>query len=283
MVVRRARKDFWGSGPEGRQAGGFSFHLLNANAPEDEVQRHSHDEAHFVLVLAGGYMSSAVGAPLVSDTPVLIYNPPGTTHQDRFHRGWGRFLAVSGGTGSEATALCLRDPYAHRLAHGIAHALDEAPFRLEACALQLRGIVLPLSSDEARGAQQPPGWLNRAVEMIATSDDPDMSVAMVAADAGVHPVHLARVFRLFLGCSPGEYLRGHRLERAAAMLGKGVASLVDVAQSAGFVDQAHLNRTFRSRLDTTPAKWRKARNVARMQDADASARQEPAAFPKEPS
>ncbi|WP_313443290.1 hypothetical protein [Novosphingobium sp.] len=41
--------DFWGSGPEGRQAGGFSFDLLNANAPEEEVRRHSHDEAHFVL------------------------------------------------------------------------------------------------------------------------------------------------------------------------------------------------------------------------------------------
>ncbi len=269
--------DFWGSGPEGRQAGGFSFHVLNANAPEEEVRRHSHDEAHFVLVLAGGYMSSAGGAPLVSDTPVLIYNPPGTTHQDRFHGGRGRFLAISGGTGSEAAALCMRDPYAYRLAHDIAHQIDAAPpFRLEACALQLHGIVLPLSSDEAQEAKHPPGWLTRAVEMIFTSDDPDISVVRVAVAVGVHPVHLARVFKRFLGCSPGEYLRGHRLERAAAMLGKGVASLADVAQSAGFVDQPHLARTFRSRLDTTPAQWRKkSRYVARIQDADAAMPQGP--------
>ncbi|SDA25175.1 AraC family transcriptional regulator [Sphingomonas sp. NFR15] len=266
--------DFWGSGPEGREAGGFSFHLLNANAPEEEVQRHSHEEAHFVLVLAGGYMSSAVGAPLVSDTPVLIYNPPGTTHQDRFHGGKGRFVAISGGTGPEAAALCLRDPYAHRLAHGIARDIDAAtPFRLEANALQLHAAISPLSSDEARSAQVPPSWLNRAVEMIFTSDDPDLSVAAVASDAGVHPVHLARVFRRFLGCSPGEYLRGHRLERAAALLGEGVASLAAVAQSAGFVDQAHLTHAFRSRLGTTPAQWRRSRDVARIQDADAETRQ----------
>lgn len=196
--------DFWGSGPDGRQAGDFSFHVLNANTPEEEVRRHSHDEAHFVLALDGGYMSSASGAPPVSDTPVLIYNPRGTTHQDRFHGGKGRFLAISGGTGPEATALCLRDSYAYRLARDIGHKVDAAmPFRLEACALQLHGIVSPLSSEEARNAKHPPNWLNRAVEIIYASDDPDLSVAKVASDLGVHPVHLARVFQRFLRCSPG--------------------------------------------------------------------------------
>jgi len=60
------------------------------------------------------------------------------------------------------------------------------------------------------------------------------------------------------------------------MLGKGVASLADVAQSAGFVDQSHLTRTFRSRLDITPAQWRKSRYVAPIQDATATMRQAPA-------
>ncbi|MFC3215697.1 helix-turn-helix transcriptional regulator [Novosphingobium panipatense] len=180
-----------------------------------------HEEAHFVLVLDGGYMSSAVGAPLVSDTPILIYNPPGTSHQDRFHGGKWRFLAISGGTGAEAAALCLRDPYAHRLAQGVADQINvTTPLALEACALQLHGLVTPLSSDEARKAKTPPAWLSRAVEMIFLSDNPEITVAQVTAEAGIHPVHLARVFQRYLGCSPGEYLRGHRLERAATMLGR---------------------------------------------------------------
>ena len=272
MVLRRRRTDFWGSGPAWREAADFSFHALEANAPEDEVQRHSHDEAHFVLVVAGGYMSSAVDAPIVSNTPILIYNPPGTTHQDRFHGGRGRFVAISGGEGNEAAALCVRDPYACRLAQIIARDIEDAScFTLEARALQLHAVVQPASSDEARTATSPPRWLKRAVEMIFTADDPELSVAKVAADAGVHPVHLARVFRRFLGCSPGDYLRGHRLEQAAALLGNGTASLADIAQAAGFVDQAHLTRTFRSRLDITPAQWRRSRNVARIQDSDPTA------------
>jgi AraC family transcriptional regulator len=267
MTLRRSKTDFWGSGPAWREAAGFSFHQLQANAPEEEVQRHSHDEAHFVLVLAGGYMSSAIGAPMVSNTPILIYNPPGTTHQDRFHGGRGRFVAISGGEGPEAAAVCLRDPYACWTAHNIALDFQHAkPFALEARALQLHAAVTALSSDESLAAASPPSWLKRAVEMIYTSDDPDISVAQVAADAGVHSVHLARVFRRFLGCSPGEYLRGCRLERAAAMLGSGTASLVAIAHSAGFVDQAHMTRAFRSDLETTPAKWRRSRDVARIQD-----------------
>ncbi|MFC3215699.1 AraC family transcriptional regulator [Novosphingobium panipatense] len=54
-----------------------------------------------------------------------------------------------------------------------------------------------------------------------------------------------------------------------------MASLADVAHSTGFVDQAHLTRTFRSRLDITPAQWRNSRHVARIQDEGAVIRQEP--------
>jgi len=54
------------------------------------------------------------------------------------------------------------------------------------------------------------------------------------------------------------------------MLGKGVASLAYVAQSAGFVGQSHLTLTFQSRLDITPAYWGKSRYVELIQDANAT-------------
>src|SRR5689334_6114394 len=150
IMIWRARTDFWGTGPQWRDCGGFSFHHLQATAPEEEVRPHGHEEAHFILVLSGGYMSSATGAPFVSGTPILVYNPPGTEHQDRFHEGRGRFLAISGGRDMPAEpASCLRDPYALSLARGIAEELAHAaPFQLEARALQLRAAVLSPSSDE---------------------------------------------------------------------------------------------------------------------------------------
>ena len=268
MAIRRARHEFWGSGPAHREAAGFTFHRLDATAPEEEVETHSHDEAHFVLVLGGRYMSSAKGAPVASSAPLLVFNPAGTTHRDRFYRGQGSFLAVSGGPANdEGQAVIVLDPYAiwtaHRIAREIATALP--PIGLDGRAHQLVASVQAPTSDEAPDAAEPPSWLRRAFEMSFTADT-DLSVADLANEAGVHPVHLARVFKRYLACSPGEYLRGRRLERAAAMLGASQASLADIACATGFADQAHFSHAFRSAFHSTPLAWRRERDVAPIQD-----------------
>ncbi|SDF69506.1 AraC family transcriptional regulator [Duganella sp. OV510] len=269
MAIQRKRTDFWGSGPALRQTADFSFHLLAANAPEEEVQLHTHEEAHFVLVLSGGYMSSAKNAPVISNTPLLVFNPPGTTHRDRFYGGRGTFLAVSGGIDAHGHgyAMSVADPYAIQTARRIAtdfHHASLNPLLLDGSAQQLLAACSPLTSDESKRATQPPSWLKTAFEMIYASEDPDLSVAQVAAYVGVHPVHLARVFRRYLHCAPGDYLRGRRLERAAAVIGS-AASLADAAYAAGFVDQAHLTRSFRNVYGITPGAWRKRMKVSSIQ------------------
>src|SRR4051812_10650489 len=255
MALHRGRTEFWGEGRSHREAGDFSYHCLTAHNP-DEVERHTHEEPHFVLILAGGYMSSARGAPEISSAPLLVFNPAGTTHQDRFFGGQGRFLAVSGGVvEDELDATVVRQPYAMWSALAIVAELQASwdPLVAEARALQLISLVQRPSSDESTDAASPPAWLQRAVEMIFTSSDGHLTVAKVATEVGVHPVHLARVFRHYLSCAPGEYLRGRRLERAVALLGSGLASLAEVSADAGFCDQAHMTRAFRRRLGATPA------------------------------
>lgn len=271
MTILRSRHEFWGHGPASREAGGFSFHLLNANAPEDEVQRHTHEEAHFVLALSGGYMSSATGAPLVSQVPLLVFNPAGTTHVDRFHEGRGTFLAISGGH-DHGYATAIGDPYAIWSAYRIAADFADASATalcLEGRALQLIASVRRPDADErdARAAG-PPAWLKSVFEMSFTSGNAGLTVTDLAAHAGVHPVHLARIFRRYLHCSPGEHLRGRRLERAAGMIGTTTASLAQVAAALGFVDQSHLTRHFRSAFGSSPSGWRRKRQVARIQDGE---------------
>ncbi len=62
--------------------------------PHVEVQQHTHDTAHYVFVTHGPYLTSAEGTPEVSENPILVYNPPGTTHRDRFQSTGGRFDGV---------------------------------------------------------------------------------------------------------------------------------------------------------------------------------------------
>jgi hypothetical protein len=67
---------FYGDFALRRRVGAIDLAELRPTVPEHEVETHSHDDAHFVLLLAGKYVSSAQGMPPVCTLPTLIYNPP---------------------------------------------------------------------------------------------------------------------------------------------------------------------------------------------------------------
>jgi AraC family transcriptional regulator len=275
MTPRRfAGGEFYGVQQVRRAQAGFDFASLTATSREEDVEDHVHDEAHFVLVLSGAYITSAAGAPELACAPALVFNPAGTRHRDRFLGGVGRFLAITVEDGlarlaGEARrapefAVQLHDPVAVRAAWLVERELRKA----DASALRLQGAAWQLLAGPSSGppSRDPPAWLGTAQEMIREGCDAGGGICEVAAYVGVHPVHLARVFRDWLGCAPGEYLRGRRLERAASLVGSSSLGLAEIAAETGFVDQAHLTHAFRSAFATTPAAYRRSRHVSPIQD-----------------
>jgi AraC family transcriptional regulator len=264
----RRRGEFWGRTSGTVELLSCEVRQLQATAPENEVPHHGHEAAHFVFVPGGEYISSAEGAPEVSRLPLLVFNPAGTEHRDRFLNGRGGFMTITLSSqvetpGGGAVALNAFDSL--RVARLLALEVGrpgETSIVAEAALAGLLGAVQPPEPINA----DPPGWLRRAYEMIWTSDDPGLGVGDVATAVGVHPVHLARVFGDHLGCSPGEALRGRRLERAAALLGRSLAGLAETAVVSGFADQSHMTRAFSQAYSVTPAAFRRSRHVANLQD-----------------
>lgn len=265
--AKLAYGQFFGRFDREVDAGGFSLAHIHAD-PRTDVQRHTHDAAHFIFVTRGVYVTSAAGPSSVWTSPVVIYNPPGTTHRDRFQRGPdggfdGRFLSISiaperieGVTLAErsisvgtaqATAL------AARLIAELRQWDSASPLVAEGVCLELAACV---ARREAFGERTPPRWLAIARDMLRSGDE-RLSVAEIAAACGVHPVHLARTFRRFFGCSPGTYLRRARVERAAALLRQARLTLADVALRSGFADQSHMTHAFHAVLGITPAAYRR--------------------------
>jgi AraC family transcriptional regulator len=78
----------------------------------------------------------------------------------------------------------------------------------------------------------------------------------LAADAQVHPVSLARAFRRHYGDSITAALRRHRVRAAAIALTAEDRPLADLALSAGFSDQAHFCRVFKSTTGLSPGRFR---------------------------
>src|SRR5204862_7209940 len=75
---------------------------------------------------------------------------------------------------------------------------------------------------------------------------------------GLTRYDLARQFRIMLGTSPHRYLLMRRLAFARDRIHQ-QCPLVDVACEAGFADQAHFTRAFKSAFGLTPARYRALR------------------------
>jgi AraC-like DNA-binding protein len=79
---------------------------------------------------------------------------------------------------------------------------------------------------------------------------------------GLTRYDLARQFRIMFGTSPHRYLLMRRLEFARDHIHQG-RPLAEVAYDAGFADQAHFTRVFKSGFGLTPTRYRALRTGQR--------------------
>ena len=125
---------------------------------------------------------------------------------------------------------------------------DEALRKLEQAMLEERP-----ATDSGRKF---PKWLERVRNILEQRFAEPFKLSEIAAEAGVHPVHLAREFRKHYGTSVGEYLRRVRIEYACRELMGSNAAVTNIAFAAGFADQSHFSRTFKRLCGTTPGRYR---------------------------
>lgn len=79
-----------------------------------------------------------------------------------------------------------------------------------------------------------------------------ISLAELAAVAGLSSYHFARQFRAATGLPPYRYFVKFRLEKAKELIETGNLSLSEIAHQTGFSDQPHLTRHFRQHYAASP-------------------------------
>ena len=84
---------------------------------------------------------------------------------------------------------------------------------------------------------------------------------------GLTRYDLARQFRIMFGTSPYRYLLMRRLDFARERIHQ-ERPLVEVACDAGFADQAHFTRAFKSAFGLTPARYRALRTRSALRPGD---------------
>jgi AraC-like DNA-binding protein len=141
--------------------------------------------------------------------------------------------------------------------------------RREGLGIALAGVQVAFAQNEAllleeaiaslfdaAPEQTDTAWLRRVTERLHDDYATPLRLAELAAETGVHEVHLAASFRARKGCTVGEYLRRLRLDAALHRLCATDDNLATIAAATGFHDQAHLTRLFRARVGVPPGAFR---------------------------
>ena len=151
------------------------------------------------------------------------------------------------GTLSRAIAAAFRVPMEPLAADGLVVDLAEGLLAAD-CGREASGAALRVDTAAVECARR---FLDAERTRIVHS-------AELESVTGLSRYDLARQFRVMLGTSPYRYLLMRRLDYARELIHEG-RPLVEVACEAGFADQAHFTRVFKSALGLTPARYRALR------------------------
>lgn len=230
---------------------------------------HAHENAYFCFVLQGMYTERYRGRDLLYKPFTLTFRSSGETHEDLVHAPGGRVFVL------EIPALWVEKLHDEGLTlrptlevfNGtlpqLAARLNQEFHKSDGAArLAIEGLVLEMLAEAVRKSStisesSIPPWLRQAREMIIEQFSESWSLEQLASQVGVHPVHLAKTFRQKYGQPVGAFVRKLRIDYACAELASDVLSVSAIALKAGFADQSHFTKTFKSHLGTTPARYRR--------------------------
>jgi AraC family transcriptional regulator len=134
-------------------------------------------------------------------------------------------------------------------------ALDHLELLVGAHVMQRYGASRPSRAAVPGGLA---AWQRRrATELLRENLDGSVRLADVARACELSVSHFARSFKASLGVSCHRWLTERRIEHARELLAVTDLALADVANQAGFADQAAFTRTFGRLVGSSPGRWRR--------------------------
>lgn len=260
---------FYGAVHGAREQCGAIFTDVRHASPR-KLPRHSHELAFFALVLNGHYRERCGRSEGQYAPFTLMFRPAGVPHQDEIGpRGVRLYEIELRHEWQKRLADCsaVLDTPSDDIAGGPLFWLVMKLFReveaSPACDdLAVESLLAEILSFAARSAEREsrhaPTWLPRVLDKLQTEHCRRLTLDELAREAGVHPVHLSRVFRRCIGEGIGEHVHRLRVRTACERLLVPNVSLCELSFSTGFADQSHFTRAFRKITGMTPAAFRSA-------------------------
>ncbi|WP_292402979.1 helix-turn-helix domain-containing protein [Mesorhizobium sp.] len=95
-------------------------------------------------------------------------------------------------------------------------------------------------------------------DLVESNLGSQLDLQGLADAARVTRFQVIRDFKKAIGLTPAAYIRDRRLRRASSLIEQGLG-LAEAAIAAGFADQSHLSRAFRTMHGMTPGMFRRGK------------------------
>jgi AraC family transcriptional regulator len=231
------------------------------------MPRHEHELAYVTIMLDGQYLEGDHGKLDELRPFTAVFNPVGVTHSTVIGPAGASLFTIEFRQ-QNLRGLDLRLPERTTRDGGVGamlwpglrlfstfknHGVDW--LLLEGHVFELLEAIVRLDRSPEKTA---PRWLTGVKDRIHAQFSCRLRMRDLAREAGVHPVHLARVFRHFEKRSPGQYQQQLQLRAACELLRNPEWPLATIAAECGFADQSHFTRVFRRMTATSPLRFRQA-------------------------
>jgi AraC-like DNA-binding protein len=160
---------------------------------------------------------------------------------------------------SDLNDLIIRDPLAELLGRTLVESSNTRDgLYAESVGQTLVMHIARMELSQPTASALPKWRLKRVQEYVNAHLDEALSLADLAAVAGLSRMYFAGQFRAATGYRPHDYLLYQRIESAKSMLSSTDMPLAEVALSVGFQAQAHFSTVFKRLTGQSPARWRRA-------------------------
>ncbi|MBK7788021.1 MAG: helix-turn-helix transcriptional regulator [Saprospiraceae bacterium] len=251
------------------QKGGI--HLTETVYTHPRVDWHFHENAYITLLLNGGMREGNKKEEYQCVPGTILYHHWQDAHynikEPRFTKGFhieissGLFNKWDYDRGKKEGSYRLMHPEAKLLIYKLLYELkgdDEiSDLAIESLVTHLFSVI---HDNPSAIKEKQPAWV-RQVEMLL--HDPvagPITLEGLASAVDRHPVYISRTFHQYFGCHLGDYLRWIKLGRVLETMSNKKVSLSSLAHEAGFADQSHFIKNFKSYFPLNPSKFRKGIN-----------------------
>jgi AraC family transcriptional regulator len=253
------------------------FYEPTALIASKKLPAHAHELAFFALLLEGEYGERYQRQDRQFRPFTIHFRPAGIPHQDEVGPGGVRFFEIEirpswrQRLADHSAALdlahddCAGGPllwlgmkmyreFLDQDAPGATENLAADDLVVESLLAEMLGYV---ASRHRENVAQPPPWLGRVIEKLTAEYCERLTLDELSVEAGVHPVHLSRVFRKFVREGIGEHVHRLRIRSACEQMLTRELSMAEISLAAGYADQSHFTRAFRRATGATPAAFRR--------------------------